>query len=283
MAVLSLQSSVAYGHVGNAAAAFCLGRVGCTVWPVDTVAFSNHPGYGTFGGRVRPAADVAAIVDGLDRLGVLAGCQAVLSGYLGSAENGRVVVEAVTRVKARNPRALYCCDPVMGDRAPGLYVSADVVACFRQAALPAADILVPNHFELEVLAGRPLATLADVLAAAVALIARGPELVVVTSLATADLAGDRIATAAITQAGAWRVTTPRLPLRAHGTGDAFAALFLARVLAGAAPAEALAAAVSAVYAVIETTVAADAPELCLIAAQDRLVDPPTRFTPDRFA
>ncbi len=283
MAVLSLQSSVAYGHVGNAAAAFCLRRVGCPVWPIDTVAFSNHPGYGTTGGRVRPADEVAAIVDGLDRLGVLAQCRAVLSGYLGSAGNGRVVVDAVARVKARNPGALYCCDPVMGDRTPGLYVPNDVVACLQEAALPAADILVPNHFELEILAGRRLPTVADVRAAATSLIDRGPGLVVVTSLVTADLPGDRIATAAITKAGAFRVTTPRLALRAHGTGDAFAALFLARVLTGDAPADALAAAVSAVYAVIEATVAADASELCLIAAQDRLVAPTTVFTPERLA
>jgi pyridoxine kinase len=228
LAILSFQSSVAYGHVGNAAAVFCLRRSGHEIWPVDTVAFSNHPGYGGFGGHVRQAAEVAEIVDGVERLGVLGRCRAVLSGYLGSAAVGRVVLESAARVKTANPRALFCCDPVMGDREEGLYVPDDLAALLTDEAVGAADVLVPNHFELEVLAGRPLPTLAEVVAAVDGLRAGGCRIVVVTSLATADRDASTIANLVVTGSGAWTVTTPKLALAAKGAGDVLAALFPGR-------------------------------------------------------
>ena len=283
LAILSFQSSVAYGHVGNAAAVFCLRRAGHEVWPVDTVAFSNHPGYGGFSGHVRQAAEVAEIVDGLERLGVLGGCRAVLSGYLGSAAVGRVVLEAVARVKAANPRALFCCDPVMGDRDEGLYVPDDLAALFTDEAAGAADILVPNHFELEVLAGRPLPTLAEVVAAADGFCARGRRTVVVTSLATADRDPGAIANLVVTGSGAWTVTTPKLALAAKGAGDALAALFLGRYLDCGDAAEALAGAVSSVFAVIEATAAAGARELLVVATQNEIAAPTRRFRPRRVS
>lgn len=283
MAILSLQSSVAYGHVGNAAAVFALRRLGREVWPVDTVAFSHHPGHGPPGGRVRPADEVADIIDGLDRLGALAQSGAVLSGYLGAADTGRVVLDAVRRVKAYVPAALYACDPVMGDRGPGLYVPEDVVRFFADLAVPAADILVPNHFELEMLAGRTLPRLSDVLAFARALCTRGPRLVVVTSLAVRETPPGRLETLAVGADTAWRVVTPRLELKAHGAGDLFAALFLSHVLAGRAPPHALTAAVSSVFAVIDATVAADAPELRLVEAQATLTAPQRAFAAEAVA
>ena len=278
MAILSFQSSVTYGHVGNGAAVFCLRRIGRDIWPVDTVAFSNHPGYGAFRGRVHSAAAVAEIVEGLERLRVLGGCRAVLSGYLGSAAIGRVVLKAVAAVKAANPRALWCCDPVMGDRDEGLYVPDDLAAFFGDEAAAAADILVPNHFELEVLAGRPLPTIADVLAAADGLRARGCRIVVVTSLATAGQNAGTIANLVVTGSGTWAVTTPRLALRAKGAGDALAALFLGRYLECGDAAAALSGAVSSVYAVVEATAAADAGELLLVAAQNEIAPPTRRFS-----
>ena len=283
MSVLSFQSSEAYGYVGNAAAVFCLRRAGHEVWPIDTVAFSNHPGHGDFSGGVRRAAEVAEIVGGLERLGVTGRCRAVLSGYLGSAAVGRVVVEAVARVKAANPRALFCCDPVMGDRDEGLYVADDLVALFTDEAAGAADILVPNHFELEVLAGRSLATVAEVIAAADGLRGRGCPTVVVTSVATADRDPGTIANLVVTGSGVWSVTTPRLALAAKGAGDALAALFIGRYLDCGDAAEALAGAVSSVFGVIEATVASGARELRLVAAQNEIAQPARRFQPQRIA
>ncbi len=274
---------MAYGHVGNAAAVFCLRRAGHEIWPVDTVVFSNHPGYGGFSGRVRQAAEVGEIVDGLERLGVPGRCRAVLSGYLGSAAVGRVVLQAVARIKAANPQALFCCDPVMGDREEGLYVPDDLAAFITNQAAGTADILIPNHFELEVLAGRPLSTVAEVVAAADGLRARGCRAVVVTSLATADRDAGTIANLVVTGSGAWTVTTPKLTLAAKGAGDVLAALFIGRYLDCGDAAQALAGAVSSVFAVVEATAAAGARELQLVAAQNEIADPPRQFHPRRVS
>jgi len=282
MAILSIQSGVACGSVGNAAAAFCLRRAGHEVWPVDTVSFSNHPGHGRYRGEVRPAKAVAEIVDGLADLGVLGRCQAVLGGYMGTAATARVVLDAVRRVKAARPRALFCCDPVMGDRESGAYVAEDLVAAFRDESVPAADILAPNHFELELLTGRPLPSLGDVIDAARGLIDRGPALVVVTSVIAADMPNGSIATLAVTTAGAWGVTTPRLEFTARGAGDALAALFLGHRLDGAEPPAALAGAVSSVFAIITATAEAEAPELEFVSAQKAIVDPPRVFAAEEI-
>jgi pyridoxine kinase len=282
-AVLSFQSDVAFGYVGNAVAAFVLRRAGIDCWPVSTVSFSHHPGYGNHRGRICPAAELSELIEGLARLGALVDCGAVLSGYLGSAENGLAVLDAAARVKAAQPDALYCCDPVMGDRAEGLYVPRSVVRFFRETALPAADILTPNHFELEVLVNRPLPDLVRVLAAAEGLRAQGPAIVLVSSLITEDQPDGTIATLVAGPGGAWRVATPLLPLTAKGTGDLLTALFLARLIDGAEPPDALAGAVAGTYAVIECTVAEPAArELRLIEAQAALVRPTRTFPAKRL-
>ena len=278
VAILSFQSRVVYGHVGNSIAEFALRRLGHDIWPIDTVSFSNHPGYGTWRGRTTPAAELAALVEGLADLGVLRRCRAVLSGYLGSEKNGGTVLDAVDRMRAARPASLYCCDPVMGDRDSGLYVANSVVGFFRDRAVPSADIVAPNHFELEVLAGRRLPGLDDVVAAARELRAGGPRVVLVSSLVSAAQGADRIGTLAASDAGDWLVTTPRLPLAARGAGDLLVALFLARWLDLGDVADALARAVASTFAVVEKTAAElAARELLLVAAQDALLEPSQAF------
>lgn len=264
--------------MGNAAAVFCLRRSGFDVWPVDTVAFSNHPGYGCYAGRIRPAAEVGEIIEGLKRIGVLARCGGVLSGYLGSAATGRIVHQAAQALKTQRPSALWCCDPVMGDHGPGLYVPQDIVDFFRKTAVPAADILVPNSFELELLSGMRTDSIAGVGAAAAELLIQGPQAVVVTSVNAGGRGADTISSLAVTRQGSWLVTTPRLPLTAKGAGDALAALLFAQLLSEVSVPNALAAAVSSIFAVIEATARAGSEELCLVAAQDALVNPSRRFT-----
>jgi pyridoxine kinase len=217
---------------------------------------------------VRAAEELAELVTGLIEGGVLANCRAVLSGYLGSVENGREVLQAVAALKAQRPDALFCCDPVMGDHDTGLYVEAGLVRYFRDDALVAADMLTPNHFELETLGGMPLPTLAQVLAAADGLRARGPSLLLVSSLAIGATTGE-IGTLLVCDDGAWLATTPRLALRARGSGDLLAAQFLARWLRHDDPAACLSGAVAATFAVLEAT--GDAPELRLVAAQEAMV------------
>ncbi|HYN38271.1 MAG TPA: pyridoxal kinase PdxY [Rhodospirillales bacterium] len=270
MAILSFQSRVVWGHVGNSVAEFALRRTGVDVWPLDTVCLSHHPGHGRPRGRVRPADELADLVAGLDEAGALAGCHAVLSGYLGTRDNGRAVLATVARLKALRPDALYCCDPVMGDHDAGLYVDAGPVSFFRDEALPAADILTPNHFELETLVASPLPTVDSVLAAADRLRADGPSMLLISSL-TESVANRQIGTMLVAADGAWLATTPRLALRARGAGDLLAAQFLAQRLRGEGSAGCLTAAVAATFAVLEAT--GNAPELRLVAAQQAMACP----------
>ena len=282
MAIVSFQSRVAYGHVGNAAAEFALRRLGHDVWPIDTVSLSNHPGHGSWRGATRPAAELTALIEGLASLGVLGRCRAVLSGYLGCEANGVVVLAAVDRLRAIGSGALYCCDPVMGDRDSGFYVEDTLVGFFRDRALSSADIVTPNHFELEVLVGAALPSLESVVAAASELVPRGPKIVLASSIITAEPPIESVDTLVVTEAGAWFARTPWLPIAAKGAGDLLTALFLARFLESGDAADALAQAVASAFAVIERTAAEPAArELRLTAAQDALIAPPRTFPPVR--
>jgi len=276
MKILSLQSAVAYGHVGNSAAVFPLQRLGFEVWPVDTVQFSNNPGYGQWGGEVMDPAHVKAVVDGLSRVGVLAQCDAVLSGYLGDAGAGEAVLEAARRVRTLNPKALVLCDPVMGDE-DGLYVRDGIPQFLAGHAVPVADVITPNRFELEILSGRPVANIPDAVEAARHLLARGPNLVVATSIRD----GASVASVAVTAEGAWAVRTPFLSFTPaiSGTGDVLSALLLAHLLRGEAAPEALSLAVSSLYGVLEKTRSLGRRELALIQAQDEIALPSRLFAP----
>jgi pyridoxine kinase len=268
--VLSVQSWVACGNVGNTAALFPLQRLGCETWSLNTVAFSNHTGYQKWRGDIVPASAIATLFEGIAELGVLPRCDAVLSGYLGEAETGPVLLDIVARVKEANPRALFCCDPVMGDAGLGYYVRAGIPEFFRDRALALADVITPNRFELEWLLGIPVRSLVEAGDAVAALRQRGPRVVLATSLETEP---DQVAAVATGPEGVWAVETPRLPIEATGCGDAVAALFLGWLLKGKPVPEALAAAIAAIYGVIEATMRAGGGELALIAAQDQLVSP----------
>ena len=281
MNILSIQSHVAYGHVGNSAAVFPLQRLGHDVWPIHTVAFSNHLGYPTWSGRARAPEEAGEIVDGLDRLGALKRCDAVLSGYLGDRGNGAVVLDAVVRVRAANPNALYACDPVMGDRGVGLFVKPDIPAIFSEQLLPAADMTFPNAFELEQLTGGDTDRLSTALAAADALRARMRlgALVVVTSLLRSDGPTGRIEVLAVSAEGAWLIDSPLHAGPPHGAGDCFAALFLGHYLRSRSIEDTLARAVLAIHGVLAASVGAA--ELQIIAAQDQLDPREPAFRPRR--
>ena len=274
MNVLSFQSSVVYGHVGNCAATLPLQRLGHEVWALDTVRLAHHPAHGAFRGRVTDEAELAEQLAALDALGALARCGAVISGYLGAAENGAVALDAVRRVKARNSRALYALDPVMGERGRGFYVRAGIMEFFRDRALAMADIVLPNVFELEQLSGRPCASREDALAAARRLLRSGPRLVVVKGIETARGLG----VLAVERHRAWFGETPRLDLPAHGAGDTFAAFFLGHYLRGAPPGRALSRALGAQYALMRASARrGGAGDLALVETQDEWMRPKTLF------
>ncbi|MCY7395950.1 MAG: pyridoxal kinase PdxY [Nocardioides sp.] len=286
MQILSVQSSVAYGHVGNSAAVFPLQRLGHDVWPVNTVHFSNHTGYGAWRGPLLAAADVAAVIAGIGDRGVLGQVDAVLSGYQGDPAVGAVILDAVARVKELNPRAVYCCDPVMGDVGRGMFVRPGIPEFMRDTVVPAADVVTPNHFELDFLAGTQTATgqapVADVLAAVDAVRDRGPRDVLVTSVLHGDVPDDCLDVIAVSDAGAWAVTTPLLPISPNGCGDLTAALYLAHLATTGSPETALARTTSSVFAVLEATIAAGTREIQLVAAQGEIADPRPRFTARRL-
>lgn len=277
--VLSLQSRVAYGHVGNAASVFALQRLGVEAWALDTVAFSNHTGHGQWRGSVVAAAEIAGLFEGIAALGILPHIDAVLSGYLGDAATGPVLLDIVERVRGANPDALFCVNPVIGNVETGSYVSEGIAEFFRDRALQLADIATPNRFELEYLTGGAVASLAEAAAAAAALRARGPSIVLVTSL---DAAPDHVRMLAAGPDGAWAVETPRLPVVLNGCGNVTAALFLAHLLRGESLPGALALTASSIFAVIETTARQGRYELALVAAQDELAMPSRRFAPQRL-
>lgn len=283
MNILSIQSHVAYGHAGNAAAVFPMQRLGVEVWPVHTVQFSNHTGYGDWKGRVFDGPAVEEIVEGIADRGVLADCDGVISGYMGSSDIGNAVIHAAEAVRAANPRAMWCCDPVIGDVGRGIFVRPGIPEFMRDIAVPAADIVTPNHFELEFLTGTPVRDLAALRRALGALHAMGPQVVLATSVLLEDTPADAIDMVASTAQGQWRVRTPRLELNANGTGDMVAALFFVHHLRSGNPSEALSRAAASVHGVLSETARAGTREIRLIAAQDEFVTPTRTFAAETLA
>jgi pyridoxine kinase len=279
MNLLSIQSHVAYGHVGNSAAVFALQRLGCEVWPVHTVQFSNHTGYGTWKGRAIDGCEIGEVVDGIADRGVLGACDGVLSGYMGSVATGEAILAAVGKVKAANATASYCCDPVIGNRDRGVFVTPGIADFIRARAVPAAQIVTPNHFELDRIAERETRSLVEVRSAIESIHAAGPRTVLVTSVRSSETPDDALDVIASDPTGRYRVRTARLAVAANGAGDLIAALFFFHYLRGRDVAAALATATSSVYGVLRATLAEGASEIALVAAQEELVNPSTRFTP----
>lgn len=281
--VLSIQSWVAFGHVGNAAAIFPLQRLGIEVAAIHTVQFSNHTGYGAWTGAVYAHESITEVVRGINERGGLRVMDAVLSGYMGSAGTIEAVLNAVNAVREANPNAIYCCDPVMGDIGRGVFVRPEIPDAMKAQAVRAADIVTPNQFELELLTGHAVRMLPDALAAARALQgmihAGGPRIVVVTSLVRDDAPENTIETLAVTGDSAYLVATPLIPLEPprNGTGDAIAALFLGHYLKTKNVKTSLENAVSALYRLLELTHEAGTREIQLIAGQDEFVKPSRIF------
>ena len=280
MNVLSIQSHVAYGHVGNSSAVFALQRLGVEVWPVHTVQFSNHTGYGEWRGRIFDGESVDEVVEGIADRGVLGRCDAVLSGYLGSSDVGHAVVGAVARVRAANPDAVYCCDPVIGDVGRGVFVRPGILELLRDVAVPVADVVTPNHFELDALSGMQTRSLDSVKEAVAAVQSLGPRTVLTTSLVAEDTPEDAVDLLASAEGRHFRVRTPRLGVSVNGAGDAIAALFLAHLLRTGDTGQALSGAAASVFGLLARTEAAGSREVLLVEAQEELVTPTRVFEVD---
>lgn len=274
---LSIQSSVSYGHVGNSAAVFPLQRIGIDVMPVATVAFSNHTGYGAWRGPLMSGETVREIVTGIDERDGLADVEFVLSGYQGGNDIGDAILDSVALVKERNPKAIYACDPVLGNAASGCFVATEVQELIRDRVIPKADLITPNQFELGFLTNTNPQTIDETLASVDLVRELGPKHVLVTSVARPDRPENTIEMLAVTDEGAWIVQTPHLPMKANGSGDVTAALFTAHFVKTNDAALALAKTVSSVFALLENTLASGERELQLIESQEAYANPEMQF------
>ena len=274
--ILAIQSHVVFGHAGNSAAEFPMRRLGANVWPLNTVQFSNHTQYGQWTGCVMPPAHLTEIVQGIAAIDQLKRCDAVLSGYLGSAEQGEHILGIVRQVKAANPQAKFFCDPVMGHPEKGCIVAPGVAEFHKRYAMPASDIIAPNLIELEILAGRDVKDVDDAVLAARELIAQGPEIVLVKHLARAGYSQDRFEMLLVTADEAWHISRPLIDFGARhpvGVGDVTSGLLLVKLLQGASLRDALEHVTAAVYEIMVTTKEMGEYELQVVAAQDRIAKP----------
>ncbi|MFN3949338.1 pyridoxal kinase PdxY [Microbacterium sp.] len=277
MKVLSIQSAVAYGHVGNSAAVFPLQRIGVEVLPVYTVNFSNHTGYGAWRGPLISPDDVAAVIAGIEDRGVFPEIDVVLSGYQGGEGIGDVIIDAVARVKRANPDAVYACDPVMGNAKSGCFVAPAIPELLRERVVPVADIITPNQFELGFLTGTEPGSIDSTLESADLVRARGPRTVLVTSVERPDREADTIEMMVVDDSGAWIVQTPLIPMKANGSGDVTAALFTAHYRRSGDAADALARTASSVFDLLSNTFESGSRELRLVESQEAYAHPRLQF------
>jgi len=272
-------------------------KLGREVWAVNTVEFSNHTGYGEWRGKILGGELAEELVTGIEERGVLPGCEAVLSGYMGDATVARAIAGAVRKVRAVSPKALYCCDPVMGDVGRGIYVKPDIPAMFKDELVSLADIVTPNEFELETLTGIGIRGFDDVRCAIDALHEKGPGIVLVTSYRGAELGMARIGMLASDNSGLYMTQTPELPITTAvaGSGDLTAAVFLSRYLETGDVRKSLELCTASVFGILEaswqTFLAAqgdaNAPtsklmELRIIQAQGELNNPSRFFEAHRI-
>lgn len=275
--ILSIQSSVAYGHVGNSAAVFPLQRLGVEVWPVYTVHFSNHTGYGAWRGPMLAAEDVREVITGVEEREAMPEIDAVLSGYQGGTQIGDVILDAVARVKAANPAAIYACDPVMGNIKSGCFVHPDIPILLREKVVPKADLITPNQFELGFLTETEPNDLESTLASVERAREMGPSTVLVTSVLRDDRPEGTIEMLAVHGDGAWIVQTPHLPIKANGSGDVTAALFTAHLLQTGDAALALGRTASSMFDLIENTLTSGRRELQVVQSQEAFAHPRMQF------
>ena len=281
MNILSIQSWVSYGHVGNTSAMFPLQRLGAEVWAINTVQFSNHTGYGDWKGTTYSGQSVRDLVEGISARGALQHCDAVLTGYVGEAGIGDAILHAVASVRQANPSALYCCDPVIGDLDTGVYVRPGIEDFLRTQALPAADIATPNRFEIERLTGINCSTLPGAKQALLRLRSMlrdgGSPCVLLTSLETDTTPPDCIDMMTFADGEFYLLRTPRLQLNVNGAGDAIAALFLFHRLRSGSAVMALEAAGSSIHGLLRRTAEAASREILTVAAQQEFVAPTQTF------
>ena len=279
MAILSIQSNVITGYVGNAAARLPLQRLGFEVWALDTVTLSNHPAICPPAGETSNPEQILNLFNGIHSLGLLKKCVAVLGGYLGNAENGPAMVHAVIKTREENKRALFVCDPVMGDNGR-IYVNGDIVSFYKNRAVSLADIVLPNAFEASLLTGISVTDVSSALQAIQNLRNRGSAIIIITGVEAPDTS--KLATLISFKDEVWQTITPKVEIQSHGAGDLLSALFTGNYVRSGNPLISVSGAVAGVYAALKNAKKSQSETLSLVSVQRTILDPPETFTPERL-
>ncbi|POY47050.1 pyridoxal kinase PdxY [Avibacterium paragallinarum] len=283
--LLSIQSHVVYGYAGNKSATFPMQLLGIDVWALNTVQFSNHTQYGQWTGMVMPPEQIGEIVQGIDNIGQLHKCDAVISGYIGSAEQVEEIIHAVQKVKSRNPNAVYLCDPVMGHPDKGCIVADGVKENLINLAMAKADIIAPNLVELRELSGLPVENFAQAIEAVKAILAKGPKKVLVKHLSKVGQDPSQFEMLLANEQGIWHISRPlhQFAKEPVGVGDLTAGLFMANLLNGKSDVEAFEHTANAVNDVMTVTQQQDNYELQIVAAREQIVRPVSQFNAVKIA
>ncbi|MEE6032772.1 MULTISPECIES: pyridoxal kinase PdxY [Avibacterium] len=283
--LLSIQSHVVYGYAGNKSATFPMQLLGIDVWALNTVQFSNHTQYGQWTGMVMPPEQIGEIVQGIDNIGQLHQCDAVISGYIGAAEQVEEIINAVQKVKSRNPNAVYLCDPVMGHPDKGCIVADGVKENLINLAMAKADIITPNLVELRELSGLPVENFAQAIEAVKVILSKGPKKVLVKHLSKVGQDPSQFEMLLANQEGIWHISRPLHQFKKEpvGVGDLTAGLFMANLLNGKSDVEAFEHTANAVNDVMTVTQQQDNYELQIVAAREQIVRPVSQFNAVKIA
>ncbi|MFZ7136471.1 pyridoxal kinase PdxY [Avibacterium avium] len=283
--LLSIQSHVVYGYAGNKSATFPMQLLGIDVWALNTVQFSNHTQYGQWTGMVMPPAQIGEIVQGIDNIGQLHQCDAVISGYIGAAEQVEEIIHAVQKVKSRNPNAVYLCDPVMGHPDKGCIVADGVKEHLINLAMAKADIITPNLVELRELSGLPVENFAQAIDAVKVILSKGPKKVLVKHLSKVGQDPSQFEMLLANEQGIWHISRPlhQFAKEPVGVGDLTAGLFMANLLNGKSDLDAFEHTANAVNDVMTVTQQQDNYELQIVAAREQIVRPVSQFNAVKIA
>ncbi len=279
--VISIQSHVVYGHAGNSSAVFPLQRMGFEVFPINTVQFSNHTQYSEgWTGSAFPASHISELTTGLENVGALGKCDAILTGYQGSVDQCEMVVDLVKRVKKLNPEAIYVCDPVMGAPDKGCIVSEGISQYLLSTLMPMADVIVPNQFELSQFASMEINSLYDAVSACKKALKSGPKIVLVKHLYS--ISDDTFSMMVAFEDQVYVAQRPQLDFKKSlvGVGDLISSLFTAGLLKKWPVEKAFKHCNEAAYGVVKRTHQLGQWELQTIAAQDEIIEPTEQFEID---
>ncbi|EIJ70616.1 MULTISPECIES: pyridoxal kinase PdxY [Pasteurellaceae] len=273
--VLSIQSHVVFGYAGNKSATFPMQLMGMDVWALNTVQFSNHTQYGKWTGMVMPKEQIGEIVRGIDEIGELINCDAVISGYIGSADQVEEIIKAKNLIKERNPKAIYLCDPVMGHPDKGCIVADGVKEALVKLAIAQADIITPNLVELRELSGISVENFEQAIEAVKIILSKGPKKVLVKHLSRVGKHTESFEMLLATPEGIWHITRPLYEFAKEpvGVGDLTSGLFLANLLNGKSDVEAFEHTANAVNDIMRITYERHGYELQIIEARDLIITP----------